>query len=145
MPLLDDRTLTMLICSILGEIPGWDWNPGDPDYIYAADPVIIFYGALGSSPDTAVGVRVYGATDSLTEHYGSRRVQLRFRGEPGRPDGADVLAAPAFAALQGLSRVGGISGISRISMAPAGADDNRREERTENYLITLDNLEAFNG
>jgi hypothetical protein len=28
-------------------------------------------------------------------------------------------------------------------MAPAGADDNRREQRTENYLIILDNLESL--
>ena len=143
MPLLDDATLTVLICSILGGIPGWDWNPDDPDHVYASDAVVIFYGALGTAPDTAVGVRVYGATDSLAEHYGSRRVQLRMRGEPGRPDGADALAAPAFAALQGLSRLGGINGVSRLSMAPAGADDNRREERTENYIIILDNLEAL--
>ena len=138
---MDDVTLTMLICSILGEIPDWDWNPGDPDYIYAADPVIIFYGALGTTPDKAVGVRVYGTTDE--RHLGWRRVQLRLRGEPGRPDGADALATPALDVLQGFSRRGGISSITRRSMAPAGADDNRREERTENYLIILDNLEAL--
>jgi hypothetical protein len=28
-------------------------------------------------------------------------------------------------------------------MSPAGADDNRREERTENYLVVLDNPEAL--
>jgi len=39
--------------------------------------------------------------------------------------------------------VGGISGVSRLSMAPAGADENGREERTENYLIILDNQEAL--
>ena len=137
---MDDRTLTMLICSILGGIPGWDWNPDGLGPVIA-DPVTIFYGALGTTPDTACGVRVYGSTDE--RHLGWRRVQLRLRGNSGRPDGADVLAAPAFDALQGLSRVGGISGISRQSMAPAGADDNRREERTENYLIILDNLEAL--
>ena len=141
MPLLDDVTLTMLICSILGGIPDWDWNPGDPDYIYAADPVVIFYGALGIAPDKAAGVRVYGTNDE--RHLGWRRVQLRLRGEPGRPDGADALSTPSFAALHGLSRLGGISSISRQSMAPAGADDNRREMRTENYLIILDNLEAL--
>ncbi|WP_241985520.1 minor capsid protein [Cryobacterium sp. TMT1-21] len=138
---LDDATLTKLICSILGGIPSWDWNPDDPDHVYALGAVVIFYGALGTAPDKAAGVRVYGTTDE--RDLGWRRVQLRLRGEPGRPDGADVLAAPAFAALQGLSRLGGISSISRQSMAPAGTDDNRREERTENYLIILDNLEAL--
>jgi hypothetical protein len=140
---LDDATLTKLICSILGEIPGWDWNLDDPGRVPAADDVVIFYGAIGTAPDRAVGVRVYASTDDLIEHYGTRRVQLRLRGERDRPDGADALAAPAFDALQGLSRRGGISGISRLSMAPAGADDNRREMRTENYLIILDNQESL--
>ena len=134
----------MLICSILGTIPGWDWNPDGTGPV-VSDPVTIFYGALGTTPDTAVGVRIYASTDSLTEHYGSRRVQIRVRGAQGRPDGADELAGLAFAAIQGLSRMGGVSGISRLSLSPAGTDDNRREERTENYLITLDNLEAFDG
>lgn len=144
---MDDATLTKLICSILGEIPGWDWHASDEDldgdepYAPPSGAVVIFYGALGTEPDKAAGVRVYGSTDE--QDLGWRRVQLRLRGEPGRPDGADVLAASAFAALHGLSRLGGISSISRQSMAPAGADDNRREQRTENYLIILDNLESL--
>ena len=138
---MDDEALTILICSILGEIPGWDWNLDDPDHVYASDAVVIFYGALGTEPDTAVGVRVYGTTDE--DDLASRRVQLRLRGGKGRPNGADQLAAPALTTLHGVSRRGGISSIRRQSMAPAGADDNRREERTENYLIILDNLEAL--
>jgi hypothetical protein len=144
---LDDATLTKLICFTLGEMPGWDWHDSDEDadgdelHVYAPDAVVVFYGALGTEPDTAVGVRVYGTTDERDLSW--RRVQLRIRGARGRPDGADVLAAAAFAALHELSRVGGISTTSRQSMAPAGADDNRREERTENYLIILDNQESL--
>jgi len=138
---LDDATLTMLICATLGTIPGWDWNPDDPEHVYAKDAVVIYYGALGTEPDKGVGVRVYGTTDERDLSW--RRVQLRLRGERGRPDGADRLSAPSFAILHGLSRLGGISSITRQSMAPAGADDNRREERTENYLIILDNQESL--
>lgn len=146
---MDDVTLTKLICSLLGEIPGWDWHDSDNDlpdaepHVPATGDVVIFYGAIGTEPDRAVGVRVYTTTDEPDLAW--RRVQLRLRGEAGRPDGADALATPAFEALHGLSRVGGISSISRKSMAPAGADDNRREQRTENYLIILDNLEALDG
>jgi len=136
---LDDVALTKLVCTELGTISGWAWRENGP--AYTADEVGIFYGAIGTTPDKAVGVRVYGS--SAERHLGWRRVQLRLRGDPGRPDGADALATPALDALQGLSRRGGISGITRQSMAPAGADDNRREERTENYLIILDNLEAL--
>ena len=140
-------TLTKLICSTLGEIPGWDWHdsdldaPEDEPHVYAPDAVVIYYGAIGTEPDKAVGVRVYGTTDEPDLSW--RRAQLRLRGVAGRPDGADKLSAPSFAILHGLSRLGGISSISRQSMAPAGTDDNRREERTENYLIILDNQESL--
>ncbi|WP_233197834.1 minor capsid protein [Cryobacterium sp. Y57] len=136
---MDDVALTKIICGELGAIAGWAWRENGP--VYTADEVAVFYGTLGTGPDKAAGVRVYGTTDE--RFLGWRRVQLRLRGGPGRPDGADALSTPSFAALHGLSRMGGISSISRESMAPAGADDNRREMRTENYLIILDNLEAL--
>lgn len=138
---VDDVTLTKLICAELGRLSGWAWRPNGPTY--TAGEVGVFYGPIAAAPDRAVGVRIYAAADERAEHYAWRRVQLRVRGARDRPDGADELAAAAFAALQGLSRVGGISGVSRQSMAPAGADENRREERTENYLIILDNEEAL--
>jgi hypothetical protein len=140
---MDDVALTTLICERLSQIPGWAWRPEPDDEPYTDDEVGIFYGQLGVSPDRAVGVRVYGTTDNEREHFHSRRVQLRLRGARGRTDGADVLAGLAFGALQGLSRVGGISDASRLSMAPAGADENGRQERTENYTIILDNQEAL--
>lgn len=136
---MDDVALTKLICTELGTIAGWAWHENGPEY--TATEVGIFYGAIGLLPDRAVGVRVYGTNDE--RHLGWRRVQLRLRGDPGRPDGADELAGIAFEVLQGFSRRGGISSISRQSMSPAGADDNRREERTENYLVVLDNPEAL--
>lgn len=140
---MDDAALTKLLCSILGELPGWEWqDSADQEAPFPDDAVVVYYGAIGPKPDRAVGVRVYGATDEELEHLHWRRVQLRLRGEAGRPDGADALATQAFQALQGLSRVKGINGISRQSFSPAGADLNRREERTENYLIILDNQEA---
>lgn len=143
-PLLDDRTLTRRICAFLGELPGWDWHEDDgTDYEYPADAVAIFYGALGAKPDAAVGVRVYSRTEERGEHLSWRRVQLRVRGAPDDVEGADRLAEDAFQRLQGASRVAGISGISHQSMTPLGADGNRREERTENYIIILDNQEAL--
>ena len=138
---MDDATLTKLLCQVLGDVAGYEWRPDGPDY--TAAEVGVFYGAI---PDgqyrAAIGVRVYGGTDDTVSSLHGRRAQLRFRGEKGRRDGADKLAHPAFLVLTGLSRVGGISGISRISFDPAGANDNGREERTDNYIITLDNTEA---
>lgn len=137
---MDDDELTFRLGEILGRIPGWMWDPTAEAFPAAVVP--IFYGRIPDSPDRAVGIRVYGAEDRLTESLAERRAQVRYRGARHDPRGANKLAAPAFTLLQGLSRVGGISDIRRLSMAPLGADINGREERTDNYIITLDNTEA---
>jgi hypothetical protein len=137
---VDDVELTKTICAALGGIPGWEWRPTGPAYTSAE--VGVFYGAIGPKPDRAVGVRVYGATDER-DGPAWRRVQIRFRGADGNAAGADELAGQAFPVLTELSRQGGISGIRRESVAPLGADGNRREQRTDNYIIILDNQEAL--
>lgn len=134
---MDDVTLTLHICRILARLPGWMFSEdGTP---YTAEHVAIFYGAIGPDPDRAIGVRVYAATD---EDISTRRVQLRIRGARHQRLSADRLADLAFTVLHGLSRVGGINDIRRISMTPLGSDTNGREERTENYQIILDNPEV---
>ena len=134
---MNDSTLTQTICALLGAIPGWKWGAG-----YTASDVGIYYGAIKATPDRAVGVRVYAAEDDHVTGFAIRRVQVRFRGAKNAPDGADALAEAAFRVLHTLSRTGGISGIRRLSMAPLGADTNGREERSDNYLVTLENPEA---
>ena len=137
---MGDDELTALICELLAEIPDCAWRPNGPKY--TADEVGIFYGAIDPSPPRAVGVRVYQATDDADEHWAARFVQIRTRGCQNDRSGADSLAGAAFRVLQKISRVGGISGIRRVSMAPLGADSSGREERTDNYIINLDNQEA---
>lgn len=132
---MDDATLTKRICELLDAIPTFDYFTTPP-----AGGVAVFYGRIDPEPNRAVGVRVYSATDERHLHW--RRAQVRIRGDKRRRDDADRIAGVVFAALHGLSRVGGISGISRESMSPGGADDNGREERTDNYIITLDNQET---
>jgi hypothetical protein len=137
---VDDATLTRVLCSILGRVPTWHWRPDGP--AYARTETGIFYGAIDSTPDVAIGVRVYGSLDAPISHQYGRRAQLRFRGRKNRRDDADRMAGIAFNVLDGLSRVGGISGIHRFSFGPSATDDNGREERTDNYSIILDNPEA---
>lgn len=137
---MDDVTLTKKICALLGDIDGWEWRETGPAYTSAV--VGVCYGRMPASPDRLVAVRVYLTDDNTQNLVSSRRVQLRFRGARGDLDGADALADQAFARLQGLAREGGISGISRLSMTPLGADENDREERSDNYTIILDNPEA---
>lgn len=141
--MISDQDLTKLVCSLLGDVPGWLWWEDD-DTPYPATSTGIFYGAIGTDPDRAIGVRVYGTTDYYEESLSSRRVQLRFRGRPHRVDDPDNLAQIAFLRLQGLSRVGGISGIRRDSGGGSPqADGNGRGQRTDNYTIILDNQEAL--
>lgn len=137
---MDDDTLTRRICAHLGRTPGWAYRPDGPDF--APSEVAIFYGGLGDAPARAIGVRVYGLGPGDQTYTNTRRVQLRFRGARDDPTGANRLASTAEAVMQGLSMVGGFSEVLRTSLAPLGADQNGREERSDNYIITLDNLEA---
>lgn len=137
---MDDSTLTKRICTLLGSLDGWVWSEAGGSY--PSGSVGVFYGRVGTTPDQACGVRVYDADDELTTGLKVRRVQLRFRGARNAPDGADKLADKAFGALQGLSRWEGINGVRRLSIAPTGTDGNVREERTDNYIVTVDNPEA---
>lgn len=136
---MDDATLTRTICRALASIPGWVYRPSGPKYSDAE--VGLWYGTIGADGEQAVGVRVYDGDDPRVDAT-TRSVQLRFRGRKNRRPGADLLAEPAFVILSGLVRFEGISGVSRISFSPLGADDNSRELRTDNYLFTLDNPEA---
>lgn len=137
---MDDAELTKLLCAVLGGIDGWVWSETGDGYDSAE--VCVFYGRIPEKPDVAAGVRVYGGTDDRFPALSWRRAQVRLRGGRGDPAGADVLGGAVFRALQGLAGVPGISDISRTSFAPLGADTNEREERTENFIIILDNQES---
>ena len=132
---MTDRDLTIALCELLAEELGWSWSLTEP---YPAGAVGLFYGAIGDTPDRAVGVRVYGGSDPRV--YGpSRSVQLLFRGPRGRPDGADILADAAFAVLHKTLRHDGLLAGRRTHFGPLGADTNGREERADNYTILIDN------
>lgn len=136
---MDDTDLTLVLCEILGRVPGWSWRPDGPDY--GPGEVGIFYRSIDTTPDRAIGVAVYGGSDPAV-YAPQRRVQLHFRGSPGDRTGADTLAGIAFLVLQDRPPGQGIVTIARTSFGPLPADGNRRQERTDNYLILLDNLEA---
>ena len=132
---MTDADLTIALCELLGQIPGWAWSPDSPP---PAGQVAVFYGPIADTPDRAVGVRVYGGSDPRV--YGpSRSVQLLFRGPRGRPDGADILADAAFAVLHKTLRHDGLLAGRRTHFGPLGADTNGREERADNYTILIDN------
>lgn len=135
---MDDAQVTLAVCEMLGAVPGWHWSPGAA----ASDGLSIFYGDIPDRPDRAIGVRVYGGEDNPVVYQPTRRVQLRIRGARGVVDDADEIAGVVFAVLQGRARTCGLSWIERQSFGPLGADTNGREERADNYLVSIDNLEA---
>lgn len=137
---MDDVQLTNLICELLGQVPGWHWDPDKDAPEYPENDLGIFYGPIQPKPDRAIGVRCYGSDDGDVL---VRRVQLRIRGREYSSSDADRIAGIAFTMLHTLSRVGGISDIRRISSGPLGADNSDREERADNYQIILDNPEAI--
>lgn len=135
---MDDETLTTTLCEIAGGIPSFAWRETGPDY--TASEIGVFYGPISESPDRAVGIQVYDPIDE--PNLLSRRVQFHIRGGRGQRSGADRIAGILFAVFHERPRGDGIASILRTSAARLGADVNGREERTENYLITLDNMEA---
>lgn len=90
---------------------------------------------IPAQPDIAVGVTVYLASDTLQSN--TRRAQFRFRGAPNDPFGPDRLADDVFRLLHMRHHDGHVSRITRESIAPLGMDGNARDERTDNYEITL--------
>lgn len=135
---MDDSDLTIRLCEIVGALPLFAWRPRGPAYSEAE--IGVFYGTIPDAPDRAVGIRVYSPIDE--PNLLSRRVQLHIRGGRRQPFGADRIAGVLFSVLHERPRGDGMVSILRTSAAPLGADANGREERTENYFITLDNLEA---
>lgn len=136
---MTDAELTRVVCRLLALRCGWAWIPGG---INPTAAVRLFYGLIGTSPNRAVGVSVYGGADELENGLKTRRVQLMHRGEQNAPDGADALADASFAALQRLSRVEGLNTVFRLSFARLGPDATGRHERADNYQIIIDNPEA---
>lgn len=136
---MDDAAVTVALCELLGQVPGWHWSTS------AAPPagaVGIFYGDIPdtpTTPDRAIGVRVYSGTDDPLVYQPVRSAQLRIRGARNDRDDADRIAGFAFALLQGRSRIKGLAWMQRETFGPLGADTNGREERSENYSIHVDN------
>lgn len=134
---MDTTTVVTNVNEILAAANVGKWQPNGPAYL--ATEIGIFYGAIGATPNRAIGVTVYVQTDDVETERKDRYIQVRCRGNPGVPNGADLIADAAFAALHGIYRTSGIARITRTSTAPLGADTNARQERVDNYELVIDN------
>jgi len=137
---VDTAQVTTTVCVILDAAGVGEWRPTGA---YTTAEVGIFYGAIAAAPDRGIGVTTYMQTDDVETGLAVRMVQLWCRGTHGDPRGADVLADAAFAALHGIYHRSGLASITRKSSAPMGADGNGRQERSDNYVIVIDNPEAL--
>lgn len=136
---MDDDDLTEAICLLLQ-----DAGVGLFETAATGDQVQVIYGDVAAAGvDRAIGVTVYApVVDDPQNGLTARRVQLRSRGAPGDRRGANQLAGAAFPVLHRTIRSRGVAFGVRVSFTPLGADGNRRQGRTDNYTITLDNPEA---
>jgi hypothetical protein len=136
---VDDDELTEAICLLLQ-----DAGVGVFTTTATGSQVQIVYGDVAAAGvDRAIGVTTYAAvTDDPQNGLTARRVQLRSRGAPGERRGANQLGGAGFRALHRTIRSRGVAFGVRVSFTPLGADGNRRQGRTDNYTITLDNPEA---
>ena len=126
--MLSDEALSRHLAQVLADagIGSTTATPGAP---------LIAAKRLPHDPDVGIGVTVYLADDALL--LNTRRVQFWFRGAPHDPFGPDRLADRVFRLLHMTHHDGHIARITRASFALLGVDGNARDERTDNYEITL--------
>lgn len=136
---MDDDELTTALCLLLQ-----DAGVGVHESTATGDQVQIVYGDVAAAGvDRAIGITVYASVvDDPQTGLTARRVQLRVRGADGDRRSANQLAAAAFGALHRTIKSRGVAFGVRESFAQLGQDGNRRQERAENYTITIDNPEA---
>ncbi|MEV6413845.1 minor capsid protein [Kribbella sp. NPDC051718] len=108
---------------------------------YAANDIAIVLGVPGQNPAAQIALAVYNNGDDATLSDSTPMVQVRFRGQNADPVGADDLADAVFDDLQGFTGnlPNGIRVVfaKRNSTFPLGIDGNGRQERTDNYELTV--------
>lgn len=113
------------------------WKPSGT---YTSVEVGIVLGVPTQSPPSLVALAIYRNTDHPALSDSVVGLQVRVRGSDADPRKADDLADAVFNALQGLrATVNGIriSYAKRDSTFPLGIDGSGRQERTDNYSLTV--------
>ena len=108
---------------------------------YAAGETAIVFGELPTTPDRAIALSLYAATDAPVQNLSTVRAQLMFRGAVNANLDVGDLATEAFGVLQGMTaRDYGTAHViqaGRISAVPLGQDANKRYTRADNYQIDV--------
>jgi hypothetical protein len=103
----------------------------------------VFYGDLpATTPDRAVALNCYAATDEAKVALSRLRLQVMVRGVVNDSLDAGDLADTIFDALHGLENLwfGGVHLVQcfRISRVPLGIDSAKRTTRADNYECDVD-------
>jgi hypothetical protein len=112
-----------------------------PTGAYLDTEVGIVLGVPSQQPPSLIALAVYRVADDPALSDSVVGLQVRVRGSDEDPRKADDLADGVFDALQGLhgADVNGVRLVysRRTSMLPLGVDGNGRQERTDNYDLTV--------
>lgn len=108
---------------------------------YGPTDTALAFARMPADPDRCVVLTDYAPSDDAGNPWGQRRVQIRTRGLPGRPDDAWALRDGIFVALQSASALtfGSVTVAQclRVSSLPMGQDANLRFEYADNYLFDV--------
>lgn len=109
---------------------------------YLAAETAIVFGELPTGPDRVIAISVYGSNDEGQVPLSQLRVQFMFRGNPNDTLDAGEVADPVFDLMQGLEHLqcgtAHINLSQRVSRVTLGADDNKRQLRSDNYALDVD-------
>lgn len=108
--------------------------------VYADDEVGIVLGVPTQRPPSLIALATYNNDDDPALSDSVVKLQVRLRGPDADPRAANDLSDGVFDALQGLrDTLNGIRVIyaKRTSSLPIGVDKNSRQERTDNYDLTV--------
>lgn len=108
---------------------------------YAATDTALAFARMPADPDRCVVLTDYAASDDAGNPWGQRRVQVRTRGLPGRPDDLWALRDGIYALLQSASALTfgtvTVAQCLRVSSIPLGQDANLRFMYADNYALDV--------
>lgn len=112
-----------------------------PTGVYLNNEVGIVLGVPTQQPPSLVALAAYNNIDDPALSDSTVMLQVRTRAAGADPTPADDLADAVFNSLQGLhgATVNGIRIVysRRTSSYPLGVDGSGRQERTDNYDLTV--------
>lgn len=131
-----EKALVRGVCEALGEESFLSWIDPDTVGAYTPDQAGLYLGAVPSTPRRGIAVNSYTVAMHPDPIVG---VQFHFAAQD--PDDLTEMAQAVSDVLEG--RWGGMLGTVRLvasawqSGTPLGQDANGREQRTENYYLTI--------